>query len=105
MPAEPSCFLPLTAAACLMPPSPTPPAGYRGGCAMHPAANPNALTPLPLCKPALPAHAAGYGAASYKAMLEGARRTPADLAAFVELHIEQVGWQGGLSSAPGSARE
>jgi hypothetical protein len=30
-------------------------------------------------------------------MLEGARRTPADLAAFVELHIEQVGWQGGLA--------
>lgn len=33
--------------------------------------------------------AAGYGAKTYKEMLEGARRTSADLAAFVELHIEQ----------------
>ncbi|EFN51633.1 hypothetical protein CHLNCDRAFT_140072 [Chlorella variabilis] len=35
------------------------------------------------------ATAAGYGAATYGEMLQGARRTPADLAAFVELHIEQ----------------
>lgn len=35
------------------------------------------------------AKGAGYGAASYEEMLEGARRTPADLAFFVELHIEQ----------------
>ncbi|KAL4419542.1 hypothetical protein ABPG77_006873 [Micractinium sp. CCAP 211/92] len=35
------------------------------------------------------ARAAGYGAASYEDMLQSARRTPADLHAFVELHIEQ----------------
>lgn len=35
------------------------------------------------------ARAAGYGADSYDAMLKGARRTPEDLAFFVELHIEQ----------------
>ena len=34
--------------------------------------------------------AAGYGAATYGEMLASARRTPADLAAFVELHIEQA---------------
>ena len=51
-----------------MPPPPPPP--------------PPAPSPLPF--------AAGYGAASYAAMLAGARRTPADLHAFVELHIEQV---------------
>jgi hypothetical protein len=36
------------------------------------------------------ASAAGYGAASTAQMVAGARRTPADLAAFLELHIEQV---------------
>ncbi|KAI7836995.1 hypothetical protein COHA_009177 [Chlorella ohadii] len=35
------------------------------------------------------ATAAGYGAASSAQMVAGARRTPADLAAFLELHIEQ----------------
>ncbi len=39
-----------------------------------------------------PPAAAGYGAASTAQMVAGARRTPADLAAFLELHIEQVGW-------------
>lgn len=38
-----------------------------------------------------PPGAAGYGAASYEDMLQSARRTPADLHAFVELHIEQAG--------------
>jgi hypothetical protein len=38
------------------------------------------------------AQGAGYGASTYAEMLAGARRTPADLAYFVELHIEQVGW-------------
>lgn len=33
---------------------------------------------------------AGYGADTYEAMLAGARRTPENLAFFVELHIEQV---------------
>lgn len=51
----------------------------------------------------LPSAAAGYGAASYEEMLQGARRTPADLAAFVELHIEQVGGAGW--KMPGSAIE
>lgn len=53
----------------------------------------NHLTPasVPACS-ALQCRcpAAGYGAASYAEMLQGARRTPADLAAFVELHIEQA---------------
>lgn len=37
-----------------------------------------------------PFSAAGYGAGSTAQMLAGARRPPADLAAFLELHIEQV---------------
>ena len=61
----------------------------------RPAASAALSAPIPsLAAPRCAAHppgAAGYGAASTRAMVAGARRTPADLAAFVELHIEQVG--------------
>lgn len=47
--------------------------------------------PMSSCPLTLPRAAAGYGAATYDDMLRSVRRTPADLHAFVELHIEQVG--------------
>ena len=46
------------------------------------------------------ARGAGYGARSTAEMVAGARRTSADLAAFLELHIEQAGSGAGRPRAP-----